>query len=223
MINWQEVETVLLDMDGTLLDLHFDNYFWLNYVPKVLSLKRGQSLEQVSREVFALYKEAEGSLKWYCIEHWQKVLGLELMELKQEQSHKITWMKDARFFLRALKQAGKRRILLTNAHPLSLKLKSKHTGIDREVDECYSTHFFGHAKESPVLWRLLEKRCAFDPKTSLFIDDSEKLLKVAKQAGIAYQLGIFQPDSQRKGASMQEFQTIRSYRSLIQSLHRAST
>ena len=26
MINWQQIDTVFLDMDGTLLDLHFDNY-----------------------------------------------------------------------------------------------------------------------------------------------------------------------------------------------------
>ena len=27
MLAWDEIDTVLLDMDGTLLDLHFDNHF----------------------------------------------------------------------------------------------------------------------------------------------------------------------------------------------------
>ncbi|MCP4043692.1 MAG: haloacid dehalogenase, partial [Gammaproteobacteria bacterium] len=33
VINWNSIHTVLLDMDGTLLDLHFDNQFWLEHVP----------------------------------------------------------------------------------------------------------------------------------------------------------------------------------------------
>ena len=34
MIDWNAINTVLLDMDGTILDLHFDNYFWKEYVPQ---------------------------------------------------------------------------------------------------------------------------------------------------------------------------------------------
>lgn len=34
MLAWQEIDTVLLDMDGTLIDLHFDNYFWQRLVPE---------------------------------------------------------------------------------------------------------------------------------------------------------------------------------------------
>ena len=35
MIDWEHIDTVLLDMDGTLLDLHFDNYFWTQHLPGV--------------------------------------------------------------------------------------------------------------------------------------------------------------------------------------------
>ena len=31
---WPDIDTVLLDMDGTLLDLHFDNHFWLELLPQ---------------------------------------------------------------------------------------------------------------------------------------------------------------------------------------------
>ena len=39
MIDWDSIDTVLLDMDGTLLDLHFDNYFWTEHLPDIYSRK----------------------------------------------------------------------------------------------------------------------------------------------------------------------------------------
>ena len=45
-IAWQEVDTVLLDMDGTLLDLAFDNYFWQTLVPETWGAARGLNLQE---------------------------------------------------------------------------------------------------------------------------------------------------------------------------------
>jgi 5'-nucleotidase len=39
-LDWNNIDTVLLDMDGTLLDLAFDSQFWLQDVPQALSLQR---------------------------------------------------------------------------------------------------------------------------------------------------------------------------------------
>ncbi|NLD01354.1 MAG: haloacid dehalogenase, partial [Gammaproteobacteria bacterium] len=43
---WAHIDTVLLDMDGTLLDLHFDNFFWLKYLPQCYAEKNNLSLAQ---------------------------------------------------------------------------------------------------------------------------------------------------------------------------------
>ena len=47
-IAWREVDTVLLDMDGTLLDLAFDNYFWQTFLDLLIepSLQTNFSPEQ---------------------------------------------------------------------------------------------------------------------------------------------------------------------------------
>ena len=43
-LNWDNIDTVLLDLDGTLLDLNFDLEFWLEYIPKVYSKKKSHRL-----------------------------------------------------------------------------------------------------------------------------------------------------------------------------------
>ena len=43
LVNWNEVHTVLLDMDGTLLDLYFDNYFWQHFVTERYAIQRNTS------------------------------------------------------------------------------------------------------------------------------------------------------------------------------------
>ena len=35
LIDWEEIDTILLDMDGTLLDLNYDLHFWLEHLPLI--------------------------------------------------------------------------------------------------------------------------------------------------------------------------------------------
>ncbi|MCK4586177.1 MAG: haloacid dehalogenase, partial [Gammaproteobacteria bacterium] len=60
MIDWKKIKTVLLDMDGTLLDLHFDNHFWLEHMPRRFAEAKGVALEDARAELLSRYKEVEG-------------------------------------------------------------------------------------------------------------------------------------------------------------------
>src|SRR3546814_2406990 len=51
LVNWQTADWVLLDMDGTVLDLAFDNYFWRELVPQRYALKHGLSLDAARAEL----------------------------------------------------------------------------------------------------------------------------------------------------------------------------
>jgi putative hydrolase of the HAD superfamily len=42
-IDWSRIDTVLLDMDGTLLDLRFDNWFWQELIPSRYAAAHGLS------------------------------------------------------------------------------------------------------------------------------------------------------------------------------------
>ena len=84
MIDWQQIDIVLLDMDGTLLDLNFDNHFWQEFVPLKFSEKTGISIDTAKRQLEPRFKSMEGRLEWYCLDYWSQALELDIAGLKAE-------------------------------------------------------------------------------------------------------------------------------------------
>ncbi|MBQ4814565.1 GMP/IMP nucleotidase [Pseudoalteromonas luteoviolacea] len=220
MLNWSNIDTVLLDMDGTLLDLHFDNHFWLEIIPKAHAVKQGISLEQARADILARYDAVMGQIEWYCLDYWQAQLQLPIMELKREIQDLISVREDVPEFLQALKSAGKELILLTNAHPDSLSLKIERTQLsgtqfDGYLDRVISTHQYGVSKESQSLWRQVQADLKFDKARTLFVDDSLSVLAAAKQYGIGHLLAIENPDSQQAPREITDYLAISDYRTLL--------
>ncbi|MGL4206670.1 MAG: GMP/IMP nucleotidase [Aeromonadaceae bacterium] len=218
MLAWQEIETVLLDMDGTLIDLHFDNFFWQQRVPERWGQARGLTLEEAQRQLQPKFAAVAGTLEWYCLEYWSKTLQLDIVAMKQEIEHKVRWRPDVRPFLEALRLSGRRLFLFTNAHPASLALKLKHTALDRYLDGLYSTHEFGLSKEHQGCWQALRQRLDFTPERTLFIDDSPRILGAARQFGIGHLLGILNPDSEQPHQQVVGFPAISDYGDLLPGL-----
>lgn len=215
MLNWSQIETVLLDMDGTLLDLHFDNHFWLEHTPKAYALKHNMPLEEAKLQLKKQNDAVFGQLQWYCLDYWQQELGLPIVELKKEISHLIQLRDDTIPFLDALKAAGKRVVLVTNAHPDSLSLKVEKTQLDQHIDELVSCHQYGVSKESQSLWQQLHAELQFDPESTLFVDDSARILESAKTFGIKHLLAVANPDSKKPAAEIDGFLNTTDFRLLL--------
>ncbi len=212
---WKDIHTVLLDMDGTLLDLHFDNHFWLEHMPKKLMEKHGMSL-LAAKEMMAIETEqVMGTLSWYCLDFWADKLDVDIMGAKREMEHLISIREDSLPFINALKTSGRDVILVTNAHPDSLSLKVEHTRLDNHIDQLISTHEFAVTKESQVLWQKLQVKLGFNPQHTLFVDDSLGILKAAQDFGIKHLLAVSNPDSQQPVREISEFPSIQDYRYLL--------
>lgn len=196
MINWDLIDTVMLDMDGTLLDLHFDNHFWLDHLPQRYAQIHKVDLAAAHEKLNADIRQYEGTLQWYCLEFWSQALEVDIRSLKEEIKHKIQVRPYAGEFLTRLRALGKKVLLVTNAHPQSLSLKMEVTRIDQWLDVVISSHQFNEPKESQKFWEQLQAAEHFDPARTLFIDDTARILDSAKTFGIRYVLGIHQPDSQ---------------------------
>lgn len=219
MLNWSNIDTVLLDMDGTLLDLHFDNHFWMEHTPKALAKKHNIPLAQAKTELKKQNDAVFGQLQWYCLDYWQQELDLPIVELKKEIQHLIQLRPDTLPFLDALKAAGKQVVLVTNAHPDSLSLKVERTELDAHIDTLISCHKYGVSKESQSLWQQLQQELKFDPATTLFVDDSERILQAAKEFGIQHLLAVANPDSKKASKTIDGFFNTTDYRTLLQDIN----
>lgn len=210
-LDWSGIDTVLLDMDGTLLDLHFDNQFWQVYVPQKFAEQHGLPHAEAHAECFRRYNAKVGTLDWYCVDYWTQQLELDIVQLKHELSHLIAVHPDVIEFLSALKTTGKRVVLVTNAHRKSLNLKMDRTGLALHFDAMHVSHEYGIAKEDPQFWAALAHSEPFDPAGTLLVDDSLPVLRSARQYGIAHLLAILQPDTRQPEKDVGDFAAIRRF------------
>ena len=215
---WDEIETVFLDMDGTLLDLHFDNHFWLEHVPLRYAEKHELSLEQAKHQLFPRFRAMEGTIDWYCVDYWSRELGLDISALKRELEHLIQVHPQVTEFLQALRAMEKRVALLTNAHHKVIELKMTSTGLAEHFDRLICAHAFRIPKEDARFWPHLATEDPFDPDRTLFVDDSLPVLRAARDYGIRYLRAVRLPDSKAPPKQTDDFIAIESFNELLDSL-----
>jgi len=194
MLNWAHIDSVLLDLDGTLLDLHYDNYFWREFVPARYAQNRSLSLTDAKAKLLPRMLELQGTLEWYCVDFWSRELDLDILALKTELRHLIKLRPGARSFLSYLQTRPQRVILATNAHLKSVELKFQQTGLAPLFDRVITSHELGHPKEEQAFWRKLQLLEAFDPRRTLFIDDNLPVLEAAACYGIGHLFAVSRPD-----------------------------
>jgi len=213
-VYWSEIDTVLLDMDGTLLDLHFDTYFWLEHLPlryaQIHQLEPGEARRWLHERIIA----ERGTLNWYCLDYWSRELNVDIVALKREIADRIAFRPHVKDFLAALKHQGIRTVIVTNAHRGSLNLKIEQTAIDDYVDHVISSHDYQLPKEEQGFWQRLQQEEPFDPARTLLVDDSLPVLEAAREYGISHLLCIVQPDSQQPPREIEHFDSIDHFNEL---------
>jgi HAD superfamily hydrolase (TIGR01509 family) len=191
--DWSAIDTVLLDMDGTLLDLAYDKRFWEEHLPRRVAEIRGIAVEEARRLMRPIFDSTAGTLDWYCISYWSRALALDIVAMKRSTRHEIDWLPEARAFLNRVRASGRRLVLVTNAHPEILAIKDAHLGIGRRFDAVYSSHDFGVPKENLEFWGRLAAREPFDPARTLFADDNAAVLEAARAHGIRWVYAVRRP------------------------------
>ncbi len=219
MIDWNEVETVLLDMDGTLLDLYFDDYFWQEQLPQKWGELNGMDAAAAKKKLIPVFRNSEATLAWYSLDYWSEQLQMDVFEIKTGIEHLIQIRPYVEEFLEYLGAMGKEIVLVTNSHEKLITLKMEHTGLDPYFSHIFNAHSFGVPKEDVVFWKKLGQDLHFREESTLLIDDNLAVLRSAREHGIRYLFSIARPSSQAPVRDTAEFQAITSFRDLC---HQAS-
>ncbi len=212
---WQSIDTILLDMDGTLLDLAFDNYFWLDLIPKEYAKKHGVTENESHQFLRQLYQTHHGTLDWYCIDFWSEQMQLDIAAIKTRVAEKVEYRKGTPEFLQQAKAAGKKLYLVTNAHPDTLRIKLAQKDFSIYFDEILSSHDTGYPKEDDGFWQVIKMKWNFNPANTLFVDDSANILETAQNFGIGYLVGVNYPDSTKAANHFKAFAAVNELTELL--------
>jgi len=198
MVDWDSIDTVLLDMDGTLLDLHFDNFFWTEHLPRLYAAKHRITEAESNAHLHGEFSAEQGTLQWYCLDHWSQRLGMDIAALKREVQHMIRIRPFALEFLSQLRRSKRELVMVTNAHHKTLGIKMDNVPLTHWFDRVVVSHDLQAPKEQQEFWHSLQRLHPFNPARTLLIDDTEQVLASAAEYGITHLLTLLQPDSQRQ-------------------------
>ena len=207
-MKWNSIETFFLDMDGTLLDLAYDNYFWHEHIPALYSKKNGITIQEGTHIFEELYKNKQGTMEWYSISYWSKVLKIDLQLEILKTRNQIKVFDGTIDLLRKLKKHKIKIYLLTNCPREMLDIKMTQTKLWGYFDKIISSEDCGYIKESNEFWSYLNKNIEYNTRTTVFIDDNQNVLRYSKKNGIQNIYCIDFPDSKKDRQIINGYQSI---------------
>ncbi len=212
---WPDIRYVLLDMDGTLLDKWFDDYFWMEYIPQKFADRNRISLDAAKHRLFGAYRAQERTLRWTDLDYWSDELGLDIIALKLEVRDQVQVHPGVVSFLKSVQRQNKTVVLLTNAHPKTTRIKLEQTALLPYFDTILCSSDVGAPKEEAAFWVGAQQRVGFDIERSLFVDDNEEVLLAARAFGIRFLLFKSRASSREADATSDYFPALRSFEEII--------
>lgn len=212
---WDKIELVFLDMDGTLLDKYFDDYFWEHFIPDVYAKQNDITVDRAKEVLLQTYKSVENTLAWTDLNYWTERLGLDIVSLKEQVNHLIGLHPHVLDFFHHMHQTDKKLYLITNAHPETLKIKMERVKIENHFEEIICSQDVGTAKEQVVFWERLQQFISYDKEKTLFVDDTEKVLDSAQEYGIRHLLHIAGPSSKAPIHFSKRYPSVRNFKELL--------
>ena len=183
---FKDIECLLIDMDGVILDNAYDNDFWQNQIPEVIADSKGIAFDDAKRLAIQIFNYKKNTKDWYDVDYWSNMLSIDIEAQKRSEKSfsKISLYDGVIDTLSVLKNKTKT-ILITNAHRKTLNIKLEKYNLTPYFDEMVCAHELNYVKEDIQLWYMLRSKYRLDYEKTLLVEDTINNINVGLSAGIS--------------------------------------
>ena len=183
---FKDIECLLIDMDGVILDNAYDNDFWQNQIPEVIADSKGIGFDDAKRLAIQIFNYKKNTKDWYDVDYWSNMLNIDIEAQKRSEKSfsRISLYDGVIDTLNVLKNKTKM-ILITNAHRKTLNIKLEKYNLTPYFDEMVCAHELHYVKEDIQLWYMLRSKYRLDYEKTLLVEDTINNINVGLSAGIS--------------------------------------
>ncbi|MDC0414901.1 HAD hydrolase-like protein [Gammaproteobacteria bacterium] len=183
---FKDIECLLIDMDGVILDNAYDNDFWQNQIPEVIADSKGIEFDDAKRLAIQIFNYKKNTKDWYDVDYWSNMLSIDIVAQKRSEKSfsRISLYDGVIDTLSVLKNKTKM-ILITNAHRKTLNIKLEKYNLTPYFDEMVCAHELNYVKEDIQLWYMLRSKYRLDYEKTLLVEDTINNINVGLSAGIS--------------------------------------
>ena len=183
---FKDIECLLIDMDGVILDNAYDNDFWQNQIPEVIADSKGIPFDDAKRLAIQIFNYKKNTKDWYDVDYWSNMLDIDIEAQKRSEKSfsRISLYDGVIDTLSVLKNKTKM-ILITNAHRKTLNIKLEKYNLTPYFDEMVCAHELNYVKEDIQLWYMLRSKYRLDYEKTLLVEDTINNINVGLSAGIS--------------------------------------
>jgi len=178
------IKNFLIDLDGVILDLKYDSFFWKEHIPKIYSKLHQISYKEAQTITKQIFNYKKKTMDWYDINYWSNMLSFDVNKEKENNMERIALINGSKNFLEDLIRHDKNLYLITNAHPKTLQIKLKKYNIRKYFKSIICSHELNYIKEETQFWYILKNKLNIRFEDSVLIEDSLDNLMAAQSAGL---------------------------------------
>lgn len=183
---FKDIECLLIDMDGVILDNAYDNDFWQNQIPEVIADSKGIAFDAAKRLAIQIFNYKKNTKDWYDVDYWSNMLDIDIEAQKRsEKSFSRISLYDGVIDTLSILKNKTKMILITNAHRKTLNIKLEKYNLTPYFDEMVCAHELNYVKEDIQLWYMLRSKYRLDYEKTLLVEDTINNINVGLSAGIS--------------------------------------